>query len=64
MVQGFFDDDLAPTLLWRGKCRENKNPLPSPCLLQSTYAFLRYYWGGGKETVYTGGETGGLSLIL
>ena len=61
VVQGKFDDDSAPTFLMHGNCRENKIPLPTPCLLQSTYAFLRYYWGGGKETVYTRRETGGLS---
>ena len=37
MVQEFFDDDSAPTLLKRGNCRKNKNPptppatSPSPC---------------------------------
>ena len=35
MVQRLFDDDSAQTLLKRGNCRENKNPLtpatsPSP----------------------------------
>ena len=43
VVQGFFDDDLAPTLLLRGKCSENKNPLPLPDFLSATYAFLRFY---------------------
>ena len=33
MVHGFFDDDLAPALLWCGTWRENKNPLPPPPLL-------------------------------
>ena len=37
MVQGFFDDDSAPTLHLRGNCRENKIPPPPPPLLPHVY---------------------------